>query len=110
MTIQTEYMFTAKITGKAETPNGTPYLQFAWRLPDAQYDLQLLLGRERDVYKAWNPGQVASPSNIHIYQNTAHLRSKTADDLPKFLDRIRDVIENHMESSRFGWQTQKCSP
>ena len=58
--IQTEYRFTAKITGKAETPGGTPYLQFDWKLPGDQYAFQLLLGQEKDVYEAWNPGQVAT--------------------------------------------------
>lgn len=58
--IQTEYQFTAKITGKAETPGGTPYLQFDWKLPGDQYAFQLLLGQEKDVYEAWNPGQIAT--------------------------------------------------
>lgn len=57
--LATDYQFTAKITGKGETPGGTPYLQFDWKLPGSQYPFQLLLGREPEIYDAWNVGSIA---------------------------------------------------
>lgn len=58
-TISTEQMFTAKLTGKGLTPNGSPYIQFDWSLPGSKYPFQLMLAREPDVYDAWNVGDIA---------------------------------------------------
>ena len=59
-TIQSEYQFTAQITGKASTPNGTPYLQFNWKLPSSQYPFHLLLAKEPETFEAWQVGDTAS--------------------------------------------------
>lgn len=62
--LATDYQFTAKITGKGETPSGTPFLQFDWLLPGSKYPFQLLLGREPEVYAAWDVGRIAWVSII----------------------------------------------
>ena len=86
--IQTEYQFTAQITGKATTPNGTPYLQFDWSLPGSQYPFQLTLGREPDVYESWG---VQDRATVVIAQG-ALKSGKDAGQAYNFFWNLVDIV------------------
>ena len=56
--------FTAKINGKGQTPSGVDFLQLNWMLPDSKFPCQLYLGRDPEVYDAWNVGDTTTVTII----------------------------------------------